>query len=559
MSAEGRDRLYLLLFTALLVGAGLGLRDPWPADEPRFALVARDMVATGDWLFPRVGGDLYPDKPPFYFWVIASFYLITGSLRLAFLLPALVAALGVVALVHDMARRLFGRSAALLAAGTLAASVQFVAVMRGAQIDPFLCLLTTFSLYALLRHLLLGPDWRWYFAGALVAGLGVITKGVGFLPILVLLPFALLRARGFNALPPIRGGWRWPVLGLGGLLLGIAVWLVPMVLAVAASGDPALQAYRDEILFQQTVTRYSAAWHHVEPWYYFFVNVIPGLWLPFSLLLLWLVPRWREAWRERNARVWLPLGWLLVLLLFFSLSSGKRGVYVFPGLPALALAAAPFLPALYAKRAVRIASLLLAAVLVLITWALAIGWQLNLADLRATAAGYGVTHPWPLYLLAAATLLAWLICSGRAPLLGWPATLLSCALVWALALMPQFNGERSSRDFMAGVIRLAGAQPLGLAAWKEQFLLYVPGKVTHFGHNRWQEGAQEFYDAARWLNETPEARLLVPAGSVAECFAMSPAQSAGRSSGSEWVLIAAPAASACAERGQQRRFIYGPG
>lgn len=559
MSVERRDLLYLLLFTALLVGAGLGLRDPWPADEPRFALVARDMVESGQWLFPRVGGDLYADKPPFYFWVIASFYLITGSLRVAFLLPALLAALGAVALVHDMARRLFGRQAALLAAGTLAASVQFVTVMRGAQIDPFLCLLTTFSLYALLRHLLLGPDWRWYFAGAFVAGLGVITKGVGFLPMLVLLPFTLLRARGFNELPVIRGGWRWPVLGLGGLLLGICVWFLPMVLTVAASNDPALQAYRDEILFQQTVTRYSAAWHHVEPWYYFLLNVIPGLWLPLSVLLIWLVPHWRQAWRERNARVWLPLGWLLVVLLFFSLSSGKRGVYLFPGLPALALAAAPFLPALYAKRAVRVAGVLLALLLVAAALALALGWQLDINDLRATAAGYGVVHPWPLYLLAAAATLMWAACSWRAPLLTWPVTLLTCALVWAFALMPQFNGARSGRDFTASVFRIAGQHPLGMVGWKEQFLLYVPRKITHFGHTRWQEGAQEYYDAARWLNETPDARLLLRAEAAGQCFSASPSQPAGRSAGSEWLLIAAPAVADCAAQGQLHRFVYGPG
>ena len=58
--------------------------------------------------------------------------------------------------------------------------------MRGAQIDPFLCLLSTFSLYALLRHLLLGPAWQWYFAGAVAGGLGVVTKGVGVLPLLLL-------------------------------------------------------------------------------------------------------------------------------------------------------------------------------------------------------------------------------------------------------------------------------------------------------------------------------------------------------------------------------------
>src|SRR6185436_4253457 len=106
---------------------------------------------------------------------------------------------------------------------------------------------------------------------------------------------------------------------------------------VATRNDPSLIAYRNEILFHQTVQRYAAAWHHVEPWYYFLVEVIPPLWLPLSLLLFWLVPRWKGAWQERDARVWMPLAWALLTTFFFSLSTGKRGVYLFPALPAAVL------------------------------------------------------------------------------------------------------------------------------------------------------------------------------------------------------------------------------
>ena len=195
----------------------------------------------------------------------------------------------------------------------------------------------------MLRHLLFGPAWGWYFVGGVAAGVGVVTKGVGFLPLLVLLPYGLMRARGFNGLPRFPGGARWGLVAVG----------LPAGRRRVARADagrcchparPALVAYRNEILFQQTVHRYAAAWHHVEPWYYFLVEVIPPLWLPFSLLLFWLVPRWKAAWRERDARVWLPLAWVLLTLLFFSLSTGKRGVYLFPALPASLLAAAPYLP-----------------------------------------------------------------------------------------------------------------------------------------------------------------------------------------------------------------------
>src|SRR5690349_16114033 len=45
------DLFWLALALLVIIGTGVGIRDPWPADEPRFALIARDMVATGEWLF----------------------------------------------------------------------------------------------------------------------------------------------------------------------------------------------------------------------------------------------------------------------------------------------------------------------------------------------------------------------------------------------------------------------------------------------------------------------------------------------------------------------------
>src|SRR5215218_10331318 len=108
-----RDLWWLIGFALLLMGIGLGLRDPWPADEPRFALVAQDMLRSGDWLIPRVGGDLYADKPPVFFWLLAASMALTGSVRLGFLLPSLLAGVGTVVLVYDLLRRVRGREVAL--------------------------------------------------------------------------------------------------------------------------------------------------------------------------------------------------------------------------------------------------------------------------------------------------------------------------------------------------------------------------------------------------------------------------------------------------------------
>ena len=181
----------------LVLAAGIGLRDPWPADEPRFALIARDMVESGNWLLPHIGGVLYPDKPPLFFWLVAALYVLTGSVRVAILMPGILAGLGVLLLVTDLGRRLWGPKTGILCGATLLAILQFPLQMKMGQIDGLLCFWTTLGLYGFARHLLLGPDWRWWAIGGVAAGLGVITKGVGMLPYLVFVPY----------LAALRGKW----------------------------------------------------------------------------------------------------------------------------------------------------------------------------------------------------------------------------------------------------------------------------------------------------------------------------------------------------------------
>ncbi len=130
-----RDVLLILGLGLVVMGAGLGLRDPWPADEPVFALIARDMLASGNWLIPMVGGDYFQDKPPLLFWLQAAGYWLTGSEQVGFLLPSLLAGLGTLLLVYDLGRRLWNREAGLHAALLLLVTVQFALQARRGQQD----------------------------------------------------------------------------------------------------------------------------------------------------------------------------------------------------------------------------------------------------------------------------------------------------------------------------------------------------------------------------------------------------------------------------------------
>ncbi|MDP1534813.1 MAG: glycosyltransferase family 39 protein, partial [Rubrivivax sp.] len=150
----------MLLAALVVLGAGIGLRDPWPSDEPRFTLVARQMVASGDWLFPRRGSELYADKPPMLMWLEAISYQLLGNWRIAFLLPSLLAGLLTLALTWDIGRRLWSPRVGLFATVALLATFQFAYQVKRAQIDPLVMALITLANWAFLLHLLKGPNWR---------------------------------------------------------------------------------------------------------------------------------------------------------------------------------------------------------------------------------------------------------------------------------------------------------------------------------------------------------------------------------------------------------------
>lgn len=541
------DYFWLLGLGLLLIATGLGLRDPWPADEPRFALIVRDMVATGEWLLPRVGGDVYADKPPLYFWLMGLALLATGSLRLAFLIPSLLGALACVLMVYDLGRRLWNRETGLAAGFALLVSVQFVWQSRQAQIDATLCFWCVLSLYGLLRHLLAGPSWGWYAVGWAAAGFGVITKGVGFLPLLVLLPYFSLRGSGWS--PRTRHTTFAPwLLGPLAFLAAVGTWLVPMLMA--ASADPALGAYRDEILFRQTLARYTDAWHHREPLWYFVLQVIPVMWLPLTLLLPWLIPQWRKAWQARDLRIALLLSWIAIVVLFFSFSTGKRGIYVLPALPALALAAAPYLIELMQRRVVQ-RVIFTFSLLVAVACLLGSLFMLLRPERRAELlASYDLDVFGPLLLIGIAGTALCLVAKPGRSFVAYAGVLITVLLVTSYWVYPTMNSARSGAAFIDSVERHAAAHAeLGFVSFKEQYLLNAHRPIVHFGHARWREPAQEAADAALWLSQSSTRQLVVNEGARDLCFAGSRATPLGAANRSRWYIVSGAADRDCVDRG----------
>jgi 4-amino-4-deoxy-L-arabinose transferase-like glycosyltransferase len=543
---DERVQLVLLfVFALLLLGLGIGLRDPWPSDEPRFALVAREMLASGQWLFPHRGVELYSDKPPMFMWLEACAYAITGGWRGWFLLPSLLAGLGSIALVYDFVRRQWNHRAGLLAAAAVLVSFDFTFQMRGAQIDGVETFWITLAMYGLLRHLLLGPAWRWYALGFLAAGLGVITKGVGVIALLVFVPFWFVRWRGWNGALPAQG-WnaRWWLALL--FLAPILGWALPMLWSAlhVHAGDPAYARYAHDILLGQTVSRYAEPAHHIHPWW-FYLSVIAFEWLPLSLAIPWAIPGWSRALRAKDARTLLPLAWVVLVVIFFSLSGGKRDVYILPALPVTAIALAPLLPDVLRRASFRWALWALTLALALVLLVAGIGMHtghLHKLVTLASSALDGSPQPLTAMILGigSAGVLVALIARPRHAPWGWCAFALVAWGSWGLVAYPLLNGYSSSRAVMARTASLVPAgDTIGLVAWKEQNLLMLDmldRKTANFGFKlAWHEQLRQ---ALAWQAADPAHRWIFAYGNtLAPCVREADAIHVGHANRREWYLF----------------------
>jgi len=517
-----REFGWFMAIALIVLAAGIGMRDPWPPDEPRFALVARQMLESGQWLFPHRGMELYSDKPPMLMWTEAFWMWLTGGWRGAFLLTSLFSGLGTLALVWHLGRRLWSPRVGLVAAGLLLATMQFVDVIRHAQIDPLNLFWITLGNTGILLHCLRGPNWRLYWMGCFAAGLGVITKGVGVIALLMLVPYVAMRLRGWPGVVSTRGdGWRWAG-GALAFLLAIALWLAPMLIGAYGFRTPEYLAYVQDILFRQTAERYANSWQHEEaPWY--FGIVILTHWIPTWLLVPFVLRPWREALRLREPRVWMPLTWVLLVLVFFSIPSGKREIYILPALPMLALAMAPYvldlLKARWLQRLAFWVTIACAAIFAAAgTWALVKAP----AAARRIAQGYELGgHGQALWvcviLVGAGFLLAAVIGRPRRGVAALLGGMTLAWIIWPLGTYPLLDANQSTRQLMQEADTAIGPDgQLALVLWREELMYQARRPVAEFGFAR--DAASQLRDARAWQAADPAHRwILVNDHALDEC------------------------------------------
>ncbi len=330
MSAARRDVAWLVALATLgLVGLGsIGLVD---YDEAAYAEVARAMWTSGDWLVPRLCGDVFFEKPPLLYWVQALGFAVFGVGEIGARIATALAGGATGFALYAFARRPLGPRAALYAALALGTSLEVAALSRIAFTDMLLLFWFTICLGALHRAFQSPARGTGWFALACVASaLAILTKGaIGVLfPGAVALAHLLLRGRLREMLRPTWIALGFPlVLGLGFswyLLLGVT--------------QPGGFGFMRDLFLDHHVGRFNAPMqgHTGSPLFYLPVLVVGMLpWSPFLPLALA-----RAELRARDERAdFLRLYVLFSVLVFgfFSVAATKLPNYLAPALPGFAL------------------------------------------------------------------------------------------------------------------------------------------------------------------------------------------------------------------------------
>jgi 4-amino-4-deoxy-L-arabinose transferase-like glycosyltransferase len=300
------------------------------SDEPRYARIAEEMRADGNWITPTLNGKPWLEKPPLYYWMTIPFYSLFGVNETTARAGSALCALITVLAVFWLGSLLWTRQAGLYAALILLTSLGFAGFGRAASTDmPLTCCLTVaFVILAAAVEKDIGT-WKVLPAYAFL-GLAILAKG----------PVALILALGiglcFWFLDEREVLFRRCRI-LPGLFVTAAFSIPWFWLVFQQNG----YAFISTFFINHNLARFVTGIHHHSQPFYYYIPALLIMLLPWSGWLLLLVPKSSlqklRYWQQWNSGTLFLLCWFLFPLLFFSLSDSKLGGYILPSLPPLAL------------------------------------------------------------------------------------------------------------------------------------------------------------------------------------------------------------------------------
>lgn len=316
----------------------------WDRDEPRFARSSVEMLRSGDWIVPRLNGELRLHKPAGIYWLMASSVGALGVNELAVRLPSIIAMVGLCWLTFLIGRRMFGEQVGYWAFFIQATSALSIYMGCAAMTDAWLVLCMTAGMYVFIERVYGQEKW-WHWLVLIAAlGFGQLVKGpVSLLCVLSMVVTAMI---GHRAISLPRSWW----IGLGlSVLAGIGIFLAWGIPAnIATDGEFYREGFGKHVLSRATSAMEGHGGGNVLEYIALlpiYVPVILGLFFPWTIHLpgavrAMLGKRLGDA--KGRAVLW---GWIGTTLVVMSLVATKLPHYVLPIWPALAIACAAMIEA----------------------------------------------------------------------------------------------------------------------------------------------------------------------------------------------------------------------
>ncbi len=141
-----------------------------------YAEIAREMLASGDWIVPTFNGIPYIEKPPLMYWLTAGTLAALGPSEFAARLWKVLPVLGTIAATWTLGAHLFSSRVGIVGAGILATTLGTFLFSRISVMDPLLLLGVTLASYGVA---LAGARGRradlWFWGGIAI---GLMSKGL---------------------------------------------------------------------------------------------------------------------------------------------------------------------------------------------------------------------------------------------------------------------------------------------------------------------------------------------------------------------------------------------
>ena len=392
---------------AIVWFANLDVRKLQHPDEGRYAEIAREMVATGDYLTPRLNGIKYFEKPPLQYWLTAASFRAFELDEWTARLPSVLAGFLTLVVVGYVGTIVASPAAGAYAATVLAGCVWPFGIAHMVTLDALLTFWLTLALGAFLlaQQARASParERAWMLAAWAATAGGAMTKGL----IALLIPFCVLAIHSIVTRDVTP--WRRLHAGIG---LPLFVVLAAPWFVLVSRANPEFARF---FFIHEHFERFLTTEHkRTGAWWYFVPLLAVGL-LPWTGVLLW---RLRGSWRtEAPTGVFdwkrFCLIWCAFVLVFFSLSGSKLPSYILPIFPAAALVLGAELERIATRTLAAFAALIASTTVACWGVALLGGRRIALAfaDARSPAALLDALVPWLWLALGIASVgyvIAWL-------------------------------------------------------------------------------------------------------------------------------------------------------